>query len=116
MKFPVIGGMVFLLSGAAALSAVAVMSSQGDSAAVAADAAPAEGPVSAVVFRVPDMHCEFACAPTVRKTLAAVPCVRRVETDVEAHTATVYASAGFDEAKALAALSAEGYSGERIAE
>jgi copper chaperone CopZ len=87
-----------------------------DTTPVATDAATTEGPVRAVVFRVPDMHCEFACAPTVRKTLAAVPGVRRVETDVEAHTATVYASAGFDETKALAALSAEGYSGKRVAE
>lgn len=119
MKFPVIGGVVFLLSGVAAVAAVAVMNapeaktsaapqavamSASDAASVAADGTPTE-----LVFSVPDMHCEFACAPKVRETLAAVPGVEKVETDVDTQTATVVTGPGFEAKKAIAALTEAGY-------
>ena len=119
MKFPVIGGVVFLLSGVAAVAAVAVMNAPKAKTSAApqavamsvTDAAPVavEGTPTELVFSVPDMHCEFACAPKVRETLAAVPGVEKVETDVETQTATIVAKSGFDARKAIVALTEAGY-------
>ena len=118
MQFPTIGGVVFLLSGVAALSAVALMNGgkkESPAAPAAASVAPStDAPEGAVVFSVPDMHCEFACAPKVRETLAAVPGVEKVETDVEKQTATIVTGNGFDAGKALAALDEAGYSSEQV--
>lgn len=113
MKFPVIGGLAFFLSGAGTLAAIAFMNPPAVAPAVAV-AASAENPASdspceTLVLSVPDMHCEFACAPKVRETLAAVPGVQKVETNVEEQTATVLLAEGFDIAKALAALEGAGY-------
>lgn len=98
MKVPIIGGAMFLLSGAAALAAVALMSP------LVGDEEP-----TTVVFSVPDMHCEFACAPMVRETLGTLPGVAKVETDVEKQTATVVTGDGFAADQALAALEAAGF-------
>ncbi len=121
MKFPVIGGVAFLASGAAALTAVAMMSSTGGAApASTAKVAPAKPAASAapttLVFSVPDMHCELACAPVVRETLAGVPGVEKVETDTATQKVTVVTGDGFEIGKALAALKGVGYPGKRIAE
>lgn len=117
MKFPIIGGAVFLLSGAAALAAVALINPPQDSrpgpTTNASPEQPTAGAPATLVFSVPDMRCEFACAPTVRKTLAAVPGVESVKTDVEKQTATVQVAGAFDEAQAIAALAAEGFTAER---
>jgi copper chaperone CopZ len=76
-------------------------------------AMPGVTPASSLVFNVPDMHCEFACAPKVRKTLADVPGLVKVETNVaaseDARTATLYVTEEFDKEKALAALEEAGY-------
>jgi len=113
MKFPVIGGLIFLLSGAGALAAVALMNPPAaDPSATATVAAGTPSPDSrseTLALSIPDMHCEFACAPKVRETLAALPGVQKVETNVENQTATVIAGDGFDVAKALAALEEAGY-------
>ena len=121
MKLPVIGGVVFLLSGVAALAAVGLLGDRAapdpttDSARADGTQAPSLTNQNAVVFSVPDMHCEFACAPAVREALAAVPGVRKVETDVEKQTATVFVGDGFDPEKALVALKGAGYSSEKLA-
>ena len=118
MKFPVIGGLAFFLSGAGALAAVAFMNPP----AVDPSAAPpisSEKPVAdsaseTLVLSVPDMHCELACAPKVRETLAVLPGVKNVETNVENQTATVVLGEGFDMAKALAALNGAGYPAKAV--
>lgn len=115
MKFPVIGGIVFLLSGIGALTAIAL--SSGSKAAAPSAAASAteaiapavEAPEGAVVYSVPDMHCEFACAPKVRETLEGVAGVEKVETNVENQTVTIFTNDKFSAASALAALSEAGY-------
>lgn len=118
MKFPIIGGVVFLLSGVAALAAVALVNPpQGNawsSTAVSSQKPEEDGATNTVVFRVPDMHCEFACAPMVRETLAALPGVAKVETDVESQTATVMTSDEFAPDKALAALEAAGFPAKKV--
>lgn len=114
MKFPIIGGVIFAISGVAALAAVALNNSNDAPAAVTA-APSAAAPGDSLVLSVPDMHCEFACAPKVRETLAAVPGVEEVQTNVENQTATLVIGDGFDEAKAIAALTAAGYPSERLA-
>ncbi len=58
-----------------------------------------------VDFSVPQMMCEFSCAPTVRKTLAAQPGVKDVKVDLESKTATVAVDEDqFDAEAAVAAL------------
>jgi mercuric ion binding protein len=112
MKFPVIGGILFVVSGAVALAAVALLGGR-STTPVAATAPPSavEIPEGAFVFSVPDMHCEFACAPKVRETLAGLPGVENVETNIEAHTATVFVTDGFDADQAVAALAEAGFTG-----
>jgi len=115
MKLPIIGGIVFLLSGIGALAAVSLATSSQAPASVAAapkeePSAPAvEAPEGAVVYSVPDMHCEFACAPKVRETLEGIAGVEKVETNVENQTVTIFANDKFDAKTALAALSEAGY-------
>jgi copper chaperone CopZ len=61
--------------------------------------------VELVNFSVPDMHCEFACAPKVREVLSAQPGVAEVEVDLPSKTACVKVDATkFDVDKAIAAL------------
>lgn len=61
--------------------------------------------LASLVLNVPDMACEFNCAPKVRKTLESVAGVSEVQTDVETKVATVKIDpAKFDLDKALAAL------------
>ena len=117
MKPSVIGGAAFLLSGGVALAVVALIGGgtppvAGASALEIESPAPQVTTENAVVFSVPDMHCEFACAPAVREALAAVPGVQKVETDVEKQTATVYVGGAFDESEALAVLAGAGYPGK----
>ncbi len=126
MKLPVIGGVAFLLSGGAALVAVAFLASAGKpatdaatptvaSTAISEPESPAvEAPTGAVVYSVPDMHCEFACAPKVRETLEGIAGVEKVETNVDNQTVTVYTGSAFDAKTALAALSEAGYAGKKI--
>ncbi len=116
MKFPVIGGVVFLLSGLAALATVSYFGGTGKPVTTSADPSAATVPAATdtVVFSVPDMSCDVVCTPTVRKTLAAISGVEHVETSLEDHTATILVSDQFDEAQALAALSNAGYPAERI--
>ena len=113
MKFPIIGGLAFFLSGAGALAAVALMTPPTSGPSVAPPVSvekPAPTSVSdTLVLSVPDMHCEFACAPKVRETLAAVPGVEKVETNVENQTATIETGDGFEMKQALAALEGAGY-------
>jgi copper chaperone CopZ len=109
MKLPVIGGIVFLLSGVAALAAVTLVNGSSAEPVERQAALPAVTAENAVVFSVPNMHCEFACAPAVQETLAALPGVQRVETDVEKQTATVVAGDGFDLKKALESLEKAGF-------
>lgn len=118
MKFPIIGGVVFLLSGAGALAAVALMSAPvGEATPAVATEKPAPvSPSETLVLSVPGMHCEIACAPRVRKTLAAVPGVQKVETNVENQTATVLTGNGFEIKNALAALEGAGYPAKAAAE
>ena len=127
MSLGTLGGWTFAASGAAALACVAFLGCQGEeptpatgSTAVtpvsaAGDAVP-EGtlagvdvPEGAYVFSVPDMHCEFACAPKVKEALSGIDGVEKVETDVETHTATVFVKDGFDESLAVAALKDAGF-------
>ena len=114
MKFPVIGGIVFVLSGVVAIAALSLSGNSTTETPTAAAAVPTAG--DSLVLSVPTMHCEFACAPKVRETLAAVPGVEDVETNVEKHTATIRIGEGFDVEKALAALSAAGYPSDTVAE
>lgn len=121
MKFPIIGGGVFLLSGIGALAALAVSSSSKDAtqnaaASATGSSAPAvEAPAGAVVYSVPDMHCEFACAPKVRETLESVAGVEKVETNVENQTVTIFTNDAFNAQNAIAALTEAGYPGRPLA-
>ncbi|MBA3313427.1 MAG: heavy-metal-associated domain-containing protein [Planctomycetota bacterium] len=121
MKFPVIGGIAFLFSGGVALAAVALLASADKPASASAGASIAEpetptveAPEGALVYSVPDMHCEFACAPKVRETLEGIVGVKKVETNVENQTVTVYTGAEFNAETALAALSEAGYPGKKV--
>jgi copper chaperone CopZ len=120
MKFPAIGGAIFLLSGIGALAAIALSGASQDSSGAAATAAaepaaPAvETPDGAVVYSVPDMHCEFACAPKVRETLQGIAGVEKVETNVENQTVTIFTNGDFNTKTALAALSEAGYPGQPL--
>ena len=122
MKFPIIGGVVFLLSAIGALAAIGLSSESRDSAAIASASvtepkAPAvDAPEGAIVYSVPDMHCEFACAPKVRETLEGIPGVEKVETNVENQTVTIFTNDNFDAKTALAALSDAGYPSKSLAE
>lgn len=58
-----------------------------------------------VEFSVPSMHCEFSCAPAVKKTLAAQPGVKDVKVDLDTKTAVVSVEEDkFDAEAAVAAL------------
>ena len=57
-----------------------------------------------VVFSVPDMTCPYSCAPAVKSTLAGLPGVLEVNTDVPSRTATIKVADGFDLAAAKKAL------------
>lgn len=58
-----------------------------------------------VEFSVPDMMCEFSCAPKVREVLASQEGVKDVQVDLEGKRATVAVDeAKFDAAAAVAAL------------
>ena len=133
MSLGTFGGWTFAGSGAAALCGVAFLGCQGeepvptsdtaappavvadsDSAATPVALASVEAPEGAVIFSVPDMHCEFACAPKVERTLAEIPGVEKVETNVEDRTATIYINDKFDQSVAVAALGKAGYPSQRI--
>lgn len=61
--------------------------------------------LTSLTLSVPDMACEFNCAPKVRKTLESVAGVSEVKTDVEGKLANLKIDpAKFDLDKALAAL------------
>jgi copper chaperone CopZ len=61
--------------------------------------------LASLVLSVPDMACEFNCAPKVRKTLESVAGVSEVKTDVEGKLANLKIDpTKFDLDKALAAL------------
>ena len=62
-----------------------------------------------VVFSVPDMTCPFSCAPEVKDTLAGLPGVIGVETDVPNRTATLKVAEGFDVEAAKKALAAKSF-------
>ena len=123
-----LGGCAFLVSGAAALTGVAIVGCAETAAPVAGTsaagtsvaAAPVEAakpvavPEGAVLFSVPDMHCAFACAPKVQQTLAKIPGVEKVETNVEDQTATVFVADGFDASAALSALADAGYPSKKL--
>ncbi len=120
MKFPAVGGAIFLLSGVGALAALAFSGAPQDSSPVVASSvaepgAPAvESREGAVVYSVPDMHCEFACAPKVRETLEGIAGVEKVETNVENQTVTIFTNRDFDAKTALTALSEAGYPGQPV--
>ena len=58
-----------------------------------------------VEFSVPDMMCEFSCAPKVREVLAAQPGVKDVQVELDAKRATVAVDEEkFDADAAIAAL------------
>jgi copper chaperone CopZ len=123
MKFPIMGGIAFLLSGIGALAAMALAMSADRPAAPTAGTSvaepvslAAEAPAGRVVYSVPDMHCEFACAPIVRETLEGIAGVEKVETNVENQTVTIYTGDTFDAKTALAALSEAGYPGKLISD
>lgn len=59
----------------------------------------------AVTLSVPDMHCEFACFPKVKKTLESVAGVAGIKADIENHTVSFMVDpAKYQEEKALTAL------------
>jgi len=66
-----------------------------------------------VVFNIPGMHCDFACSPKVRKAIAAVPGVVKIETqistDEDKRKATIWTTEEFDEKQAIAAVEDVGY-------
>ena len=109
MKKSILLGGLFLISGVAAIAAFGVQSSAGPAAEVPPAAAATSQAGQTLTLSVPGMHCEFACAPKVRETLAAVPGVNTVETDVETKTATVVVGEGFKLDVAVAKLEKAGY-------
>lgn len=108
MKTSIILGGMFLIGGAATLASLAMQSTN---AATESAAVPSSTPAAKqnVILSVPGMHCEFACAPKVRETLAAVPGVGGVETNVDEKTATITVKEGFQLDRAIAALDEAGY-------
>ena len=88
--------------------AMPVESGSGTSAvAPAGDALAAADFGGQVVFSIPEMTCEFTCAPDVEAVLASLPGVEGVETDVDARTATIQVGEGFDVEAAKAKLASE---------
>lgn len=74
-------------------------------AAVLPGATGTKAQLTSLVLSVPDMACEFNCAPKVRKTLESIAGVSEVKTDVEGKLANLKIDpAKFDLDKALAAL------------
>ncbi len=120
MTLRTLGGCAFLVSGAAALAGVALVGCNETAPAASVAVVPVEAakpvavPEGAVLFSVPDMHCAFACAPKVQQTLAKLPGVEKVETNVDDRTATVFVGDGFDESTALAALADAGYPATKL--
>lgn len=113
MKTSIVLGGLFLVSGVAALAAYAVQSSSDAVPETIAKAPAIPTSTSAsgttLTLSVPGMHCEVACAPKVRKTLAAVPGVSGVETNVDDKTATIVVGDGFELETAVAKLEEAGY-------
>ena len=67
-----------------------------------------------VDLTVPDMHCPISCAPRVESTLAAVPGVKSVSTDVDGRLASLDVDPDtFDAAKAVESLEAAGFPVEK---
>jgi len=62
-----------------------------------------------VTFSVPDMHCEFACAPKVERTLADIAGVSDVKTDVSTQTVSFKVNKGFDYEAAMRQLAENNY-------
>lgn len=125
-KSSVLLGTLFLISGAAALAAYGLQATNDPATSTKSTATNkasadltfvSESSIKelagkTLTLSVPDMHCEFACAPAVRKTLAAVPGVSDVTTDVNKRTATLKIGSGFDLTTALAKLEEAGYPAE----
>ena len=91
------------------LDATPVESGSGTAAVTSGSGMAAVAPADAdfdgqVVFSVPDMTCPFSCAPEVESTLAGLPGVLGVETDVPSRTATIKVAKDFDVEAAKAAL------------
>lgn len=89
--------------------ATAVESGSGSAAVqsdMAAKLAAYEGPVT---FSVPDMHCEFTCAPEVQNTLAEMNGVSDVEADAEARTVKFKVTKDFDAKAAMQALAEKNF-------
>lgn len=115
-KSSFVWGGLFLISGAAALAAYGLQTA-GDplptaKTTAASEVSTGEPAGKTLTLNVPGMHCEFACAPKVRQTLAAVPGVNDVATSVEDRTATIAIGDGFDLGTALAKLDEAGYPAE----
>lgn len=110
MKTSILLGALFLASGIAAVAALVATKSPTNSAVV--DATPAQqtvAPGSQLTLSIPDMSCEVACAPKVRRTLAEIPGVGEVETNIDDHTATFLVEDGFQLAAATIALEKAGF-------
>ena len=97
------------VGGVDADGATAIESGSGTTMAApaAGDAVAAADFQGQVVFSVPDMTCPYSCAPEVKSTLAGMPGVLGVETDVPGRTATVKVAEGFDVEAAKQALAAK---------
>ena len=67
-----------------------------------------------VVFSIPDMTCPYSCAPAVESTLAGLPGVLGVETDVPGRTAKIKVDENFDVAAAKKALADEQFPVETV--
>ena len=110
MKSSVLLGGLFLMSGVVAVAALVTTKSQPSS--TVAQATPVQQtvtPGSQLTLSIPDMSCEVACAPKVRRTLAEVPGVGEVETNIDDHTATFLVKDGFQLAAATTALEKAGF-------
>ncbi|MCG8451355.1 MAG: heavy-metal-associated domain-containing protein [Pirellulales bacterium] len=58
-----------------------------------------------VTLNVPDMHCQYSCAPKVFETLVVQPGVKDVKVELESKTATVaFDAEAFDAEATIAAL------------
>ncbi|QDT39592.1 heavy-metal-associated domain-containing protein [Stratiformator vulcanicus] len=66
-----------------------------------------------VVLNVPGMHCDVMCSPKVRKAIASVDGVVKVETQISTdegeRTAKIWTTEEFDKSKAIAAVEEVGY-------
>lgn len=110
MKSSVLLGGLFLMSGVVAVAALVATKSQPSSTiAQATPVQQAVTPGSHLTLSIPDMSCEVACAPKVRRTLADVPGVGEVETNIDDHTATFLVEDGFQLAAATTALEKAGF-------